>query len=153
MKIEIKRTKDHRIISKLNESVQNLHHKLYPNEFKKFDLDAVSSFFKKELNQSSTYAFVATINSEAVGYLLCMLKTRNESEFQFEKKLLYIDQISINNKFRNQGIGKELMHRAIELANDLQVTEIQLDHWVDNSEAAHFFKQLGFRYYNFKMRR
>jgi len=153
MDIQIEQTKDHEVISKLNEPVQTLHHQLYPKDFKKFDLNSATHFFKEILISADSYAFLAKIDAEPVGYILCMLKTRKENEFQHEKKILYIDQISINDEFRKQGIGKKLMHKAFELANELHVTEIQLDHWVNNDSACSFFKQLGFRYYNYKMKK
>lgn len=153
MDIQIERTKDHDMISKLNESVQTLHHKLYPDNFKKFDLKSVTKFFKGILTSDDSYAFLAKIDSEPVGYILCMVKTRKENEFQFEKEMLYVDQISINEKFRKKGVGKKLMEKALDLAKELQLSEIQLDHWVQNEEAGNFFKQMGFEYYNYKMKK
>ncbi len=153
MNIQIIPTKDYDAISKLNEAVQALHHKLYPDDFKKFDLNSASKYFKEILASNDTYAFLAQVDDVPVGYILCMVYTRKENEIQYEKKVLHIDQISINNEFRKQGIGKKLMNKAFELAKDLRVVEVQLDHWVKNEEASIFFKQMGFGYYNYKMKK
>ena len=153
MDIQIKRTKDHGVIAKLNESVQTLHYRLYPREFKKFDLSSATNFFKKILISNDSYAFIAEVDTEPVGYILCILKTRKENEFQYEKKTLCIDQISLNDEFRKLGIGRNLMNEAFELAKELRVTEIQLDHWVNNEDAGRFFKQMGFEHYKYKMKK
>lgn len=153
MDIQINQTKDYILIAKLNESVQTFHHEVYPDDFKKFDLNSVTNFFKKNLASDNSYAFLAEIDSKPIGYLLCMVNSREENEFQYEKRVLYIDQISIENEFRKQGIGKKLMDKAFELAKELHISEIQLDHWVKNEEASNFFKQLGFGYYNYKMKK
>lgn len=152
MNIKIEQTKDYEVVSRLNESVQTLHHKLYPDDFKKFDLSSVIVFFKRILDSNDSYAFVAQVDSEPVGYILCMLQTKKENEFQYEKKTLYIDQISVNKEFRKQQIGKLLMNEAFDLAEKLKVSEIQLDHWTKNEEANGFFKSIGFEYYNSKMK-
>lgn len=153
MIIKIEQTTDYDVISRLNESVQTIHNRLFPEEFKKFDINSATEFFKKILISNHSYAFVAIVDSVPVGYILCLQKTRKENEFQYEKKLLYIDQISINEEFRKLGIGKQLMTKAIELAQLLHVEEIQLDHWVRNEEASGFFQKMGFEYYNFKMKK
>lgn len=153
MDCKIERTKNHDVISKLNESVQTLHHKLYPDDFKKFDLSSVTLFFKEILASDDSYAFLAKVDSVPVGYILCMIRTRKENKFQYEKKALYIDQISINSEYRKQGIGRKLMNEAFELAKKLKIKEIQLDYWVKNEESNKFLEHLGFEYYNLKMKK
>lgn len=153
MNIQIEQTTDYVLIAKLNEPVQTLHHQLYPGDFKKFDLYSANKAFEKLLSTPATYAFLAKKNSEPVGYMLCMIKTRKENAFQYEKKVLYIDQISVKENYKKQGIGKELMAKAIEFAKELEVSEIQGDHWFKNEAESNFFKHLGFEYYNFKMKK
>lgn len=152
-KILIRKTLDHNAIAKLNESVQTLHHELYPNDFKKFSLELVSNFFKKALNAPNTYAFIAEIDSKPIGYLLCALKIREENEFQFEKKTVYIDQISVEKQYRRLGVAKTLIDEVFALQKELKASDVQLDHWAKNTYASDFFKHLGFEYFNLKMSR
>lgn len=151
MEIKIEQTKDPSEISKLNESVQSIHHRLFPEDFKEYNFNSVTKFFEKILISDDSYAFLAKVDNVPAGYILCFLKVRNENEFQHANKVLYIDQISIRDKFKNHGVGKKLVNKAFELAKQLNVTEIQLDHWVKNEGAGDFFLKLGFEYYNFKM--
>lgn len=153
MDITIEHTKDHVLLAQLNEAVQSLHHRLYPEDFKKFDLCAATNFFERILVSTDSYAYVAKVDSETVGYILCMVQTRKENEFQYERKVLYVDQISIKHDFRKKGIGRKLVSKAFELAKKMEVTEVQLDYWGKNEEADHFFKHMGFGCYNFKMKR
>jgi len=152
MNIQIHPTNDSQVVAKLNEAVQVLHHQLYPNEFKAFDFEAISKAIEKMMDSPQTHTFLATIDAAPVGYILCMVKTRAENEFQFEKEFLYIDQISVNEASRKLGVGKLLMRKAMDLAKDLGTSEIQLDHWSNNREAGEFFEQFGFEYFNFKMK-
>ncbi|MGB0880467.1 MAG: hypothetical protein ACPGTO_07865 [Polaribacter sp.] len=86
MEIQIEQTNDYLELAKLNESVQTLHHRLYPENFKKYDLSSATIFFKNIVASTDTYAFLANVNSKSIGYILCLLRTKKENEFQYEKK-------------------------------------------------------------------
>ena len=45
------------------------------------------------------------------------------------------------------------MAEAVALAKKHGLSEIRLDHWDKNEEAESFFKQFGFEYYNYKMKK
>jgi GNAT superfamily N-acetyltransferase len=151
--MEIKQTRDFDAIAHLNEGVQNLHHKLYPEEFKSFDLSLAESAFKRILADPDSIAFLATREGEAIGYILCMIKTRAESEFQYAKTTLLIDQIYVRDAYRKQGLAKALLDKAVDLAREKGIKEIGLNHWEANAAAGEFFAKNGFTYFNRQMRR
>ena len=153
MEIKVERTEDFEMLAKLNKTVQELHQKLYPKEFKEFDLQKVRNAFETILSDSNSYAFVAKIKEQPIGYALCLIKTRKENEFQFEKTVLYLDQISIEEKFRNRGIAKQLLTQTMNLAKELNIDEIQLDYWDKNIEAEKFFTSKGFECFNYRMKK
>ena len=129
MEIKVERTVDNEVLAKLNESIQSLHQQLYPEEFKTFDFESAKKAFTKLLSVPGTYAFVAKNDTQPIGYVLCFVKKRAESEFQFAKTVLHIDQISVEPKYRNQGVAQQLLTQAVQLADELNIVEIQLDHW------------------------
>lgn len=153
MDIHIESTRDHNMIATLNEGVQSLHHLMYPNDFKKFDLPSVSKWFEHQLNSANWYAYVANIDNRPIGYLLCQIRTRKENAFQYEKKLIHIDQIAVHKEFRQRGVGRKLVQQAFDLAEKMNVHEVQLDHWGKNQRAHAFFKQLGFAPFNLRMKK
>jgi len=152
MEIKIEKTEDYEMLAKLNETVQALHQKLYPKEFKEFDLTSVKNAFAKILSAPNAYAFIAKNDEKSIGYILCLVKTRKENEFQFEKTALYIDQISVQQNYRNNGIAKQLLAQTMKLAKELNIDEIQLDYWDQNIEADTFFTSNDFKCFNYRMR-
>ena len=98
MEIKVERTVDSEVLAKLNEAIQSLHQQLYPEEFKAFDYESAKKAFTKLLSSPATYAFIAKNGQQPIGYVLCFVKKRAESEFQFAKMVLHIDQISVEPK-------------------------------------------------------
>ena len=61
------------------------------------------------------------------------------------------NSILSNEKYRNAGVGQQLLERAIGLAQKNQISEIQLDYWEGNTEASSFFTENGFKAFNHRM--
>ncbi len=148
--INITPTKDHLLLTQLNKSVQQLHAEMYPNVFKPFNKD-IETRMKEMLEDPNCYAFAAEKDDKPAGYILCYTKVFPETPFQYERKILYIDQIQVNEELRNLGIGKLLLERAKELAKEQAITVLQMDHWTNNHLARNFFSNNGFSYYNERM--
>lgn len=153
MKIEIEQTKDFRELAKLNETVQNWHHINYPDEFKPFDRNEVENAFEKMIQDKNVFAFIASYQDKSIGYLLEYVKTRPNSAFQYEKTVLHIDQVAVNQSYQKHGVGQLLMEEAYKLAKIKQVKDIQLDFWTDNDLAERFFSRNGFNYFNHRMKK
>lgn len=107
MKITIEKTTDALELAKLNESVQNIHHELYPEKFKPFNLFGVH--FIQLLSSENVHAYLAKYKGEVAAYLLCIVLERKETEFQYRQSVLLIDQVCVLEKYRRKGIAKELL--------------------------------------------
>ena len=147
----IESTKDFKLLTSLNREVQDWHYKHYPEVFKQFDQNAIEDAFKDLIEKENAYAFVAKNNANAVGYILAFIEHRTESAFQYERKILNIDQILVLEHHRKSGIGQALMDRAILLAKEKKVDEVQLEHWEGNQLALQFFAKNGFEYFKHRM--
>ena len=153
MQIKIEHTRDFHELAKLNKTVQTWHHDNYPDEFKPFDIHAVENAFEKMIQDDNVFAFIACNQKESIGYLLGYIKTRTDSAFQYEKTVLYIDQIAVIQEYQKSGVGQLLMNRAYELAIAKQIMEVQLDFWEGNQSAESFFSKNGFDFFNHRMKK
>lgn len=141
--ITISETRDHTLVATLNEEVQALHAQWYP-AFKPYDKAAMTIAIKQMLEKDGHKAYVAYADGVPVGSLVCYVKEIEENAFHYHIKALYIDQVSVLKKYQGQGIGKMLLQQAEQLAGELHIQQLQLDHWSANAEAAQFFRANGY---------
>lgn len=60
MNIQIEKTSDHTLIAKLDESVQTLHHQLYPEKFKEYEFASISRAFECDSGKLSVFGQITT---------------------------------------------------------------------------------------------
>lgn len=142
--MRISRINDVNIIAKLNEPVQNLHHQLYPDRFKPFDFMSVCEYFHKIINEEKHFFLVCFVEDEPVGYIWFEDVEKQETAFSYSSRYVYIHQISVNLNFRGKGVGKLLLNRALEYADEKSINRVGLDYWAKNAAAKEIYKKLGF---------
>jgi ribosomal protein S18 acetylase RimI-like enzyme len=60
-----------------------------------------------------------------------------------DRKMLYIHELVVDNKYRGQGTGKQLLQAFIELGRELQADSVELSVSTFNSGAQAFYEQMG----------
>lgn len=75
------------------------------------------------------------IDNTSVGYL----------EYSLIYDRIEIDNIKVEEEYRNQGIGTKLMAYLVSMAIDLRVVNITLEVRVSNEIARNLYKKFGFR--------
>jgi ribosomal protein S18 acetylase RimI-like enzyme len=144
MGICIELSKDAMIIAKLNEPVQELHYKRYPEYFKPYSFDETYDYFSKQIQEDNWYCYLVSEERNPIGYALFYIREYKENPFRRSYKSINIDQISINNEYRNKGIGKEIMSKIEVFAKEHSASQIELTYWEKNSEAKIFYEKQGF---------
>jgi diamine N-acetyltransferase len=105
---------------------------------KAFNLDQL----EKELSTISSQFFFVYFHDEVAGYLKV-----NINDAQTEKMgsdSLEIERIYIKNTFQKHGLGKVLLNKAIEVAEERNKNKIWLGVWEKNENAIAFYKKMGF---------
>ena len=145
--ISICETKDHELIGGLYEEVQNLHHHLHPELFKPFNKAGITAVLRGYLTNDDCRAYVALVNGEQAGCIVLFVREKKESAFSYPVRSIYIDQISVLEKYRRSGVAKLLLQMAETLADELSIKRIELDHWSANTIAASYFRKRGYSIY------
>ena len=145
--ITISETKDAKLIARLSEEVFNLHASLHPKIFKQHNQAAVEKTLEFFFADPSCRGFVAKQGGVEIGYAVFLIKEAEETDFLHKRKLLYIDQICVLEKYQRTGAGKLLMEQAEKLAKENSIDRITLDHWTSNVEAASYFRKKGYSPY------
>lgn len=141
---QISETKNALLLASLNEEIQELHHRLYPDKFKPYNKIPIERAFEEMLGRGDAKAFVALHKGMAVGYVLVVLKEIPENPFQNGQKHLLVDQLVVLKEHRGLGIGKMLLDHALLFATGQGASCVQLNHWAANNEARSFFSKHGF---------
>lgn len=140
---------DKSTLSALCVDVQRLHAENHPGIFKiPKNNDFAAAFFEDMLADPQVVVYVAEENGQALGYILCKSMERAENPFTYTMRYLLIDQISVRPEARGKGVGAALIERAVTLAGELELPQIQLDSWGFNTNAHVFFEKLGFEKFN-----
>lgn len=140
----LKRTTDVKLIAELNQPVQTLHHKLYPDLFIAYDQSAMEAYFEMSIAAPEFYYIVAYLEALPVGFVCFEEKRTTENFIAREAHKLYVHQLSVNEGHRGKGIGKLLMAYVKTYAEAQKVHRIELEYWVKNEGAAQFYKKQGF---------
>ena len=88
--------------------------------------------------------FCAKIDDQVVGYVLLSVRSC-EVDGHVKRKVLVIDEICVDKRLRNRGIGTEMMLGVRAIAKAFGCTDLQLGVYPQNNEAIAFYQKCGFR--------
>ena len=127
------------------DSVFELLNELYEN---KIEYSKFTRKYKDSLEDSSFYGIVAIENNKVVGVLISRIINRLAKK----KNILFIDDLIVNEKCRNIGIGKLLIQTATAYAISKDCGALELTSMIQNINAHRFYENNGFekRQYKFK---
>lgn len=127
------------------EEVFELLDELYEN---KIEYSIFTQKYKASLNDDNFYEIVAVEDNKVVGVLISRIINRLAKK----KNILFIDDLIVNEKYRNTGIGKLLIQNAVDYAVNIDCESLELTSLISNTNAHRFYENNGFekRQYKFK---
>lgn len=89
-------------------------------------------------NKNLFTCFVAVLDNQIVGFATCFFAC-----YSWSGKALYLDDLFVNNKYRNLGIGKRLLETVFAFARENNCIKVrwQVSGW--NTNAIQFYKKMG----------
>ena len=146
MTIRKANTSDVSRLSEMLRQVQQLHAKGRPDIFiagtNKYSDDKIIEI----LQNPQTPVFVAVDEQDvAIGYAFCEVENFSATPNLKERKIFYIDDLCVDQKYRGQGIGKKLYEFAVKTAKELKCFHLTLNVWHLNESAVRFYEKLGMK--------
>jgi diamine N-acetyltransferase len=141
------------LLAQLNQSVHQIHVDAHPDLFKPvspYD-PALLLFYEGMIDDPNTIIYIVDVDDTAAGYIIARIMDRPENVFSHAMKAIYIDQISVNPKYRKQGCGEALIEAVFALAREQNISRVALDVWGFNENAQRFFARMGFKNFNYRM--
>ena len=96
------------------DSVFELLNELYEN---KIEYSKFAQKYKESLKDSNFYGIVAIKEYKVVGVLISRVINRLAKK----KNILFIDDLIVNERYRNTGIGKLLIQNAMDYAVNIDI--------------------------------
>ena len=137
-------TKDISRILCLLTHVCELHHNIRPDIFKpnqtKYAAEELKTIITNELSPVFVYD-----DGEVLGYVFCQIQELKSHRIMVDRKILYIDDICVDEKERCQGIGSKLFSHVHDFAKQTGCQSIILNVWEGNDKAQWFYKHVGMK--------
>lgn len=89
------------------------------------------------LNELNKLNFLILEDSTIKGYIAYHIKDKHD-------RILWIDQLVIDEKYRKQGYGKELVNKLKEIAKNKKCKKVELNCWSFNQDAKKMYMHIGF---------
>ena len=129
----------------LLQQVGAVHHQIRPDLFRagaqKYDEAALNAL----LTDPNRPILAAEIEGKLVGYAFCILQVTENDPVLCDRKVLYIDDLCVEETLRGQGIAGALYERVLEYARELGCDAVTLNVWCGNDSAMKFYEKSGFK--------
>ncbi len=146
VKIRFAEARDIPNIIDLLRQVGEVHHLIRPDLFRagaqKYDEAALDRL----LTDPSRPILAAEEQGKMVGYAFCILQITKDDPVLCDRKVLYIDDLCVDEDFRGGGAAMALYDRAVSLARELGCHAVTLNVWWGNDRALTFYNKCGLSY-------
>ncbi len=118
---------------------------LYKN---KLNYEKFKEIYKMKLDDTNSYYIVAIENNKIIGVLTSELQIK----LHRAKKQMFIEDLIVDENYRNKGIGKALLQDAVNYARNNDCEVIELTSYIDNDKAHKFYQNNGFIKHSYKFK-
>ena len=126
----------------LLQQVGEVHHQLRPDLFRSGAQKYDEADLEELLKDPERPIFIADIGGKVAGYCFCILQVTENNPVLRDRKVMYIDDLCVDETIRGQGIATKLYEYTLEYARSLQCNAVTLNVWYGNG-AQKFYEKCG----------
>ena len=145
MTIRFAETRDIPGMIELLKQVGQVHHVIRPDLFRagaqKYDEAALEAL----LADPNRPILIADIDGTVAGYAFCILQITENDPVLCDRKVLYIDDLCVEETLRGQGIASSLYEKVLQYAKALGCHAVTLNVWCGNDGAMKFYEKCGMK--------
>lgn len=97
----------------------------------------------EEIKNGNRFVFIYKINGEFIGEGALVLDA-DEPDYTIPGKRVYVSRMIVKKKYRNRGIGSEILEFLIRKAESMGFSEMTIGVDKNNLNALHLYKKYGF---------
>lgn len=141
MKIRQANNKDIKQLVPILLQITNLHYENRPEIFKKKQEKQIEENIKDILKSEEEKVIVGEIQGKISCVLVYKIKeTKNHINLN-NSKVLWINEIGVDDKYKRKGMGETLMKEAMKIAKDMKCQRLELNCWNFNEDALKFYEK------------
>ena len=129
----------------LLQQVGEVHHKIRPDQFRSGAQKYNERDLEELLKDPARPIFIADMDGAVAGYAFCILQVTENNSVLCDRKVIYIDDLCVDEGHRRQGIAKQLYDRVLEYARELRCDAVTLNVWYGN-DAQKFYEKCGMQF-------
>lgn len=133
-----------RMLSLLRQ-VGQVHHEIRPDLFRSGAQKYDDAALKELLRDSNRPILAAVENDVMVGYAFCILQETKDNPVLADRRVLYIDDLCVDESCRGRGIAGAMYERVCGYARELHCDAVTLNVWCGNDSAMRFYEKCGLR--------
>ncbi len=132
-------------LNKLLFQVHKVHHDVRPDLFKDGTKKYTDEELIKIIHNDLTPIFVYEENNIVLGYAFCIHQQHINDNNLTDVKVLYIDDLCVDEMARGKHIGTKLYEYVLDYAKKNNYYEVTLNVWADNTSALKFYQHIGLK--------
>ena len=145
MHIRFAETRDIPGMIALLQQVGEVHHQIRPDLFRsgaqKYDEAALAAL----LEDPKRPILIAELDGMVAGYCFCILQENRDDPVLCDRKVLYIDDLCVDETVRGKGVATALYDKTLEYAKELGCHSVTLNVWCGNDRAMAFYEKCGMK--------
>ena len=145
MEIRFAESRDIPGMIELLKQVGEVHHVIRPDLFRAGAQKYNEADLAALLKDPTRPILVAVEEDQVLGYAFCILQVTENDPVLMDKKVLYIDDLCVDENCRGRHVGKALYDQVLEFARELGCGSVTLNVWCGNDSAMAFYEKRGLK--------
>lgn len=140
--IRLSAEQDYDAVERIMKQVQGLHVAWRPDIY--IDIDPVLPYDRYLAHLAERQVIVAEVAGEVVGLVIYLTRHISGGPRK-ERKVLFVDSMAVEERYRGQGIGHQLFDYVLQLCQKQQCDGLELQVNARNTAARAMYEKYGFK--------
>lgn len=144
--MKIRRATDNDVsqIILLLDDTAKIHAKIRPDIFKNKTIEEIRNNLEEMMTLDDNNIILVAEDKQVIkGIIICKIRNIENHINLKNARVLWVNEICVNQKYRRTGIGSALIEKAKEIAKENNCVRLELNCWELNENAIKFYKNLG----------
>ncbi len=129
----------------LLKQVGEVHHQIRPDLFRSGAQKYNEADLSELLKDPARPILIAEIDGCVAGYAFCIFQETKHDSVLCDRKVLYIDDLCVDEARRGQGIATKLYEKVCAFAKESGCDAVTLNVWCGNDSAMKFYEKCGLK--------